>query len=92
MLHIFFRRLPYDSRYFLQAHEVAERLGCNYYACSALDKLGLRNIFDEAVRAVLRCQDTTHNHKRYSSGGKGNNLLRNVLRRSRSLQYLNCSG
>lgn len=75
---------------FRQAHEVAERLGLHYYACSNLENIGLRNILDEAVRAVIKSQDTSR--QRSSASGKGNPLLRYVVKRSKSLQYLNCAG
>ena len=55
-----------------------------------MENIGLRNILDEAVRAVTKTQDLLR--QRNSANAKGNTILSYVFKRSKSLQYLNCAG
>lgn len=57
---------------YIQTFSILEELNANYLECSALTQEGLKNIFDEAIRTILRdryrSQGKTRSKKRKEEG------------------------
>jgi hypothetical protein len=65
-----------------QGEELARRIGAvRYVECSALTQQGLKNVFDEGVRAALSPRPSTHGGSRTTSSRQSLSSLRRSVTR-----------